>query len=70
MFCDLNYSTFKNNLEKSFLDVDFSISSYLIILFFALLVLFAFSLETSGQFGGRLCNNHYFDPFTINLVPP
>ena len=49
MFHDLKDNTFKKNLEKSSLEVDFPISVYLIILFFALLVSPVFSLETSGQ---------------------
>lgn len=68
MFHDLKDNTFKKNLEKSSLEVDFPISGYLIILFFALLVLSAFSLEEMGSLGRRL--NHYSDQLTIILVLP
>lgn len=68
MFHDLKDNTFKKNLEKSSLEVDFPISGYLIILFFALLVLSAFSLEKMGSLERRL--NHYSDQLTIILVLP
>lgn len=63
MFHDLKDNIFKKNLEKSSLEVDFPISGYLIILFFALFVLFAFALETSRQ--SCVIMNYYSHPFTI-----
>lgn len=63
MFHDLRDNTLRKNSDKSSLEMDFSISGYLIILFFALLVLFAFSLETSGQsWSETVIMNHYSVP--------